>query len=290
MPEGPCAQILSGGRLHLQHGPIDVVLRAWGARDAVAAAYGAAMARFRAVLGELVEELPELRKAMDDGPRVEGAVARRMVAACLPHRGVFITPMAAVAGAVADELLAAMTGAARLDKTFVNDGGDIAVHLAAGETMAVGLAADFSRGPVPAVDGRAALRSGDGVGGVATSGRQGRSFSFGIADSVTVLARDAAAADAAATLVANAVDLPPGHGAVRRTPARALDPDSDLGERPVTVSVGQLEPAEIAAALAGGRSRAAAMRAEGLILGAALALRGRTIVVGDRQCLALRRA
>ena len=289
MSEGPSVQALGGGRLHLQHGPIDVVLRAWGAQDAVARAYEAAVARFRTVLRELVEELPELRKAMDDGPRVEGAVAKRMVAACLPHRGVFVTPMAAVAGAVADELLAAMTGAATLDKAFVNDGGDVAVHLAAGETMAVGLAADFSEGPVPAVDGRAVLRSGDGVGGVATSGRQGRSFSFGIADSVTVLARDAAGADAAATLVANAVDLP-AHPAVRRAPARALDPDSDLGDSPVTVAIGPLARDEVAAALAGGRSRAEAMRADGLIRGAALALRGETVVIGDGPCLSPRRA
>jgi ApbE superfamily uncharacterized protein (UPF0280 family) len=280
MPEGPSVQALGGSRLHLQHGPIDVVLRAWGARDAVAWGYEAAVTRFRTVLRELVEELPELRKAMDDGPRVEGAVAKRMIAACLPHRGVFVTPMAAVAGAVADELLAAMTGAATLDKAFVNDGGDIAVYLAAGEAMAVGLAADFSRGPVPAVDGRALLRSGDGIGGVATSGRQGRSFSFGIADSVTVLARDAAGADAAATLVANAVDLP-SHPAVRRIPARALDPDSDLGDRPVTVAVGRLAPDEVAAALAGGGLRAEAMRAGGLIRGAALSFRGETLIIGN---------
>jgi uncharacterized protein len=277
MGEGAAVQLLAGDRLHLQHGPIDVVLRAWGAPAAVAAAYAAVAARFRTVLDELVDELPELRKAMGDGPRVEGAVARRMVAACAPHR-VFVTPMAAVAGAVADELLAAMTAAAPLRKAFVNDGGDIALHLADGETMSVGVAADFSRGgPVPAVSGQVTLRSADGIGGIATSGCQGRSFSLGIADSVTVLARNAAAADAAATLIANAVDLP-GHPAIRRTPACARDPDSDLGERPVTTSVGPLAPDEIAAALAAGRVRAEAMRASGLIHDAALTLRGRTVV------------
>ncbi|WP_204349766.1 hypothetical protein, partial [Klebsiella pneumoniae] len=81
---------------------------------------------------------------------------------------------------------------------------------------------------------------GDGIGGIATSGAQGRSFSLGIADSVTVLARDAASADAAATLIANAVDLD--HPAIRRRPARNLDPDSDLGDRLVTVGVGDLTP------------------------------------------------
>lgn len=280
MREAPTARTLPGNRLHLQHGPIDVVLRAWGEPPAVAAAHDAAASRFRSVLDELVAELPELRKAMAEGPRVQGPVARRMVAACEPHRGVFVTPMAAVAGAVADELLAAMTSAAPLGKAFVNDGGDIAVHLAEGEAMGIGVAADFSRGPVPALNGRVALRAGDGIGGIATSGRQGRSLSFGIADSATALARTAAEADVAATLIANAVDLP-GHPAVERLPASAFDPDSDLGGRPVTVSVGPLSPREVAAALASGRARAEAMRAGGLLRDAALSLRGQVAALEE---------
>ncbi|MFE1597667.1 UPF0280 family protein [Methylobacterium sp. ID0610] len=276
--EGARVQALSGGRLHLQHGPIDVVLRADGAEAAVAQAYRAVAARFATLLGELVAELPELRKPMSARPRVAGAVARRMVAACRPHRD-FLTPMAAVAGSVADELLAAMVEEAPLDRAFVNDGGDIALHLTAGETLAVGVAGDFSRGSVPALNGRVIIRHGDGIGGIATSGRQGRSFSLGIADSVTVLARDAAGADAAATLIANAVDLP-GHAGIRRAPADSLDPDSDLGSRPVTVGVAPLSPEAVADALEAGRARAAAMRAAGLIRDAALMLQGQTVVLG----------
>jgi len=281
--DGPAHQVLADGRLHLQHGPIDLVLRAWGADAAVAEAHAAAVARFATVLGELVGELPELRKAMSERPRVEGTIARRMVAACRPHRD-FLTPMAAVAGAVADEVLAAMREAAPLDRAFVNDGGDIALHLAEGETLAIGVAADFSGGPVPALNGRVILRHEDGIGGIATSGRQGRSFSLGIADSVTVLARDAAGADAAATLIANAVDLP-GHPGVDRVPAADLDPDSDLGGRLVTVTVPALSPAEVAAALEAGRRRAAAMRAAGLIRTAALMLQGRSVILEDTPIL-----
>ena len=119
--------------------------------------------------------------------------------------------------------------------------------------------------------GRAAVAAGDGVGGIATSGRHGRSLSMGIADSVTVLARTAAEADAAATLVANAVDLP-GHAAVRRAPARTLDPDSDLGDRAVVTGCGALAPAETARALARGAAVAEAMRRRGLLVAAALFL------------------
>jgi hypothetical protein len=201
-----------------------------------------------------------------------------MVAAGRPHRD-FVTPMAAVAGAVADEILAAMTEAAPLDRAFVNDGGDIAVHLTEGESLAVAIAADFARGPVPAVNGALRIAFDDRIGGIATSGAKGRSFSLGIADSVTVLARDAASADVAATLVANAVDLAH-HPAIVRRPARDLDPDSDLGERPVTVSVGPLAPDEIRAALEAGLARAAALRAAGLLRDAALTLSGTTLVLG----------
>jgi ApbE superfamily uncharacterized protein (UPF0280 family) len=199
------------------------------------------------------------------------------VDACTPFADVFITPMAAVAGAVADELLAAMTATAPLDRAFVNDGGDIAVLATPGHALDIGVAGAFSRGPAPAINGRLRLDSGSGIGGVATSGVHGRSFSLGIADSVTALARNAATADAAATLVANAVNLD--SPAVARRPARALDPDSDLRDLPVTVSVGALTPAEIEKALTRGLAQAEAYRRRGLIAGAALMLRGETRVL-----------
>ncbi|MCZ8314037.1 UPF0280 family protein [Phreatobacter sp.] len=281
MWEPPAVQPLTGDRLHLQHGPIDLVLRAWGAASAVREAYDAAIARFQTVLPELVGELSELRKPMTEKPQVEGPVAQRMVAACRPHVGVFVTPMAAVAGAVADEILSVMVEAAPLDRAFVNDGGDIAVHLTEGETLDVALAADFARGPIPALNGRLCLSHGDGIGGIATSGAQGRSFSLGIADSVTILARDAASADVAATLIANAVDAD--HPAVERRPAETLDPDSDLGDRLVTTAVGPLPSPVIAAALAAGLARADQFQRRGLIFDAALVLQGDSRILGKSR-------
>lgn len=278
MWDAPSVQWLTGDRLHLQHGPIDVVTRAWGAASAVQHSYEAAIARFRTILPELAGELSELRKPMSERPQVETPVAKRMLAACRPHAGGFLTPMAAVAGAVADELIEVMTEAAPLDRAFVNDGGDIAIFLTEGETMEVALAADFSRGAIPALNGRITLGYSDGIGGIATSGAQGRSFSLGIADSVTVLARDAASADAAATLIANAVDLD--HPAIQRRPAQQLDPDSDLGDRLVTVGVGDLSTADIALALDAGRARADQLRKRGLIRDAALCLKGESITIG----------
>jgi ApbE superfamily uncharacterized protein (UPF0280 family) len=271
----PVIQELAGDRLHLSHGPIDVVLKAWGQRDDVRAAYAAATERFPCILPELCDERRALRAPCNGEMGVSGAVATRMVAACRPFAAVFVTPMAAVAGAVADELMSYMRRAApALERAYVNDGGDIAVHVADGHALDIGVAGAFSRGDAPVINGSLRLDSRAGVGGIATSGARGRSFSLGIADSVTVLARDAATADVAATLVANAVNVE--NASIVRRAARALDPDSDLGDLPVTVSVGALTPAEIDTALARGLARARDYQARGLIVDAALMLAGET--------------
>jgi ApbE superfamily uncharacterized protein (UPF0280 family) len=264
-----------GRRLHLNDGPIDLIIGADGAAAEVASAYGAAEARFATVLDELCAELPLLRQAVDAEP--QGAVARRMWRATKPlGRHGFLTPMAAVAGSVAEELLAAMAAAAPLTRAFVNNGGDIALHLAAGASFEIGL---VDRPDRPSLFSTARITSADPVRGIATSGWRGRSFSLGIADAVTVLAARASEADAAATLIANAVDLP-GHPAISRLAARALQPDSDLGERPVTRGVGPLAPDEIAVALAAGVAFADTLLADGRIIAAALHLAGHTRTLG----------
>jgi len=125
------------------------------------------------------------------------------------------------------------------------------------------------------------IHADDPTRGVATSGRHGRSFSLGIADAVTVLARTASQADAAATIIANAVDLP-GHPAILRCPAQDLQPDSDLGARLVTRSVGELSGREIEEALEAGADRARKLLAAGLIEGAVLRLHGEIIIVATR--------
>jgi ApbE superfamily uncharacterized protein (UPF0280 family) len=189
-----------------------------------------------------------------------------------------MSPMAAVAGAVADEILAVMVAAGPLARAHVNNGGDIALHLAPGRSYAAGL---VDRPDRPRLAGTALIRSDGPVRGIATSGWRGRSFSLGIADAVTILARDAATADAAATAVANAVDLP-GHPAVARRPARDLQPDSDLGARLVTVAVGDLSRADIDESLRSGLAVAERLHRDGLIEGVALQLAGVTMTLdGD---------
>jgi hypothetical protein len=269
---------LADGRLHLQHGPIDLVIEAFGVMAEVEQAYGQAMARFDDILPTLVGELSMLRRPIGEAhPLLKGPVARRMADAVWPHRAVFITPMAAVAGSVADEMLQAMLAGRALDKAYVNNGGDISFHLAPGHSLRAGI---FAK----ALDGAVTLTHDRPVRGIATSGRGGRSFSLGIADSATALAETAAKADAAATLIANAVTVD--HPAIERRPARDLDPDSDLGELAVTVAVGALPAEVIEIALDRGAAEARRLRLCGLIDSAAVSLAGHWRIEAGSMALA----
>ena len=268
------AALLPGGRLHLSHGPIDLVIGADGARDL---AYQAGFDRFGTILSELTAELPLLRRPV--GTKPKGKIARAMYRAALPHADGLTTPMICVAGAVAAEVLSAMVDAADLTRAYVNNGGDIALHLTEGARFDVGIAGLAGRSL-----GTVTIRSGDPIRGIATSGQGGRSHSLGIADSVTVLARSAAMADAAATRLGNAVDLP-AHPAIRRSPANQLHDDSDLGAAPVVTHVGPLSPAEVNQALTTGATAAQGLRDRGLISGTALFLRDQHTVIGLPETL-----
>ncbi len=274
----------SDGRLHLQHGPIDCIVEAWGAATEVEASYAQAIARFADVLQTLVGELPVLRSPLTAAyPLVRGPIARRMVAAVWPYRATFITPMAAVAGAVAEELLEALVHDRRLDKAYVNNGGDIALHLDGYSELAVGVAVDPSH---LALDGDLKVQAREPVRGVATSGWRGRSQSLGIADSVTVLAKTASMADAAATMIANAVNAE--HRAIRRLPAREVKEDSDLGDLLVTVEVGALPRPTVNEALEAGLRAARQLEKAGLAFDALLSLQSQWRTLKERPPYFLR--
>ncbi len=266
----PAANMLPDGRrLHLHHGPIDLVVEAVG--DGRTAACQRIRDRFETVLQEMVDELDELRLPASTSRRLEGAIARRMQNAVLPLLPTFITPMAAVAGAVADEMVEIATAANDLDKVIVNNGGDIGFYLGPSRRLTAALAGSAG--------GRITVSASDPWRGLATSGWQGRSQSFGIADSVSVLANNAATADAAATLIANAVDLPE-HPHIERTPASQLSPDSDLGGRMVTTNVGPLSSLETAEALDKGEAYAKILFERSIIGGAVLVLNHEVRCVG----------
>ena len=280
LPAGLQASLFGAAqRLHILHGPTDLVIDADGPDRF--ALFELAVDSMRDVLSGLVGELSCLRAPWDVAHPPSGAVARRMHDACAIAGDRFVTPMAAVAGAIADHVLAAMmTGphAATAAKISVNNGGDIAFWTGAGATTQAAIA-----GPLR---GGITLAGPTGWRGLATSGHGARSLSPGIADSVTVLADCAATADVAATLIAGAVDCPDMSGIARR-PACEIDPDSDLGNRPVTIAVPPLDPTRIENALAAGHDMATQMMRSGTIAGAVLELQGKITVAGLDEPAAL---
>ena len=259
-------------RLHLQHGPIDMIIDADGRHRS--ALFTAATKAGISVLATLVEELPLLRARHHNGRQFAGPVARRMHAACHLADGRFVTPMIAVAGAVADHILAAMLAdkfANDVTKISVNNGGDVAFWTAPGAIAKAQLAG--VAGGMMTIHGSTVWR------GLATSGWQGRSHSLGIADSVSVLARTAATADIAATLIANSVTLP-SHSGIERVPANSLNPESDLGDRLVTTAVPPLSQDDVFVAVDGGRTVAQQILDQKHIAGAVISLQGHTEIIG----------
>ncbi|MEP1567151.1 MAG: UPF0280 family protein, partial [Nitratireductor sp.] len=63
------AWLPDGRRLHMQHGPIDLIVEAFGAPAERAAGYRQAAARFSTVLDELAGELGALRAPSTNTPR-----------------------------------------------------------------------------------------------------------------------------------------------------------------------------------------------------------------------------
>jgi ApbE superfamily uncharacterized protein (UPF0280 family) len=229
--------------------------------------------------------------------------------ACEPLAGPddtgFITPMAAVAGAVAEHLLRHYVRPG-VRRAAINNGGDIALHLTPGSHWSLGVVSDVDgtwhhaharaedhsednadRGGQSQISPNAHLRIEPrmGVRGVATSGWSGRSLSRGIADSVTVLAATAAQADAAATMIANRVDVD--HPGIVRLPADLVRDDSDLGSRLVTRHVPELPLGEITTALGRGLAYAQGLVDRGLIHAALIGCQRQFVACGHEACLPL---
>lgn len=278
---------LPNGQLHFQHGPIDIIIGAEGDVVALKQAHEAAWSRFEHVLDELVVELKMLRQPLVGACDLQGVIARRMWAACEPFSQQFITPMAAVAGSVAQELIAAYARDG-ISKAWANNGGDIALYLSSGSSARVGLYADIAKLNQAQLlnglnlDGYLDIDYESGVRGIATSGWRGRSFSLGIADSVTVIAGTASQADAAASVIANAVNVD--DSCIVRLPARALRHDSDLQDIPVTVDVPELAREKVQAALQAGLACATRLKSQGLIEACTLVCQGQFAQTASQLC------
>ena len=273
---------MADNRLHLQHGPIDIIAHVDAPEEVRKRLYTSASNRFSTVLVELVAEMDLLKHPWSaDLPDPKGGIAQKM---CFAVRGsdIFVTPMAAVAGAVSDEVLEAMLYEAKnpdpcleeIQRMYVNNGGDIAFWLNAGESFSIGV---VDNPGIPELNARVSLAYESPVRGIATSGWRGRSQSLGIADAVTVLAGSAAIADAAATLIANDVNID--YPGILKRPASEVKDESDLGMLPVTVDVPPLPVDQISEALKRGAQTAGNFIRTGKIEAAYLSLQKQTLVV-----------
>ncbi len=155
--------------------------------------------RQRRILEDYIGRHPDFRRSLEPLDLLAGApdVAQSMARAA---RLVGVGPMAAVAGAMAQFAgLAALEAGAR--EAIVDNGGDI--YIRAVEPVIIGL----KTGTADLADRLAfSLQADDTpISICSSSGKMGHSMSMGECDLATVVAKDAALADAAATQAANLV-------------------------------------------------------------------------------------
>jgi ApbE superfamily uncharacterized protein (UPF0280 family) len=256
-------------------GPMRLVMRAEkNGRPRAAVAREAAHTAF-----DCLERIAACRQAFKQPAvnitrRPDDPLAAAMVDAAAVIGDGDLTPMAAVAGAIAD-VVADQLAASGMDKVVVDNGGDIAIRLSAGQTVRVGLrtAIDSPAAPLALV-----IDPRSPCWGVATSGLGGRSFTRGIASAVTVVADRTAVADAAATAVANACIVK--DAAIVQRPAQQIDPDTDLAGLEVTVQVGRLSRRQKNRAVTRALEKAEALCAAGLMRGCVITLNEITTTAG----------
>ena len=179
-----------------------------------------------------------------------------------------LTPMAAVAGTIADEV-ADFLFEHGMTKVVVDNGGDVAIRADREDPITVGIRPDVNDREIACVIG---LDPGLRSHGVATSGLGGRSLTRGIASAATVVARTASLADAAATAVANASLLEDEQ--ILRRRAEDLDPYTDIAGLDITVKVGPLSEQKKSRAVSQAIRRAEDLVRREVILGAFVAVQG----------------
>jgi hypothetical protein len=271
MGSGEKIEVLPNGTVLFEHGPMRLFIQALEHETPLIDLAREGARKAKTVLEQMALFLPVIKrksrglKLEEDYPDV----IRRMIDATQKMGEPDLTPMAAVAGAASDEVADFMVLRGGT-KIIVDNGGDIAIRLREGEVARVGIKTEVdAKEPSYIIS----IRQTMGIGGIATSGLGGRSFTKGIASAATVLSESASCSDAAATVIGNAtkIDDP----LIRRSLAESIYPETDIAGEWVTVEVGKLSSRKIDAALRQGLEKANAIRQKGLIKGALIAVKGR---------------
>lgn len=264
-------QTLPSGEVLLDYGPMRMVIHAHDRQTLRTdlAVEGARLAM--RLLEDQAKFLPVIKRKAHTLKVQPGypEVVRRMIDSTQKMGESDLTPLAAVAG-VASDVVADFVFSRGGTKIIVDNGGDIALRLREGEVATVGVKTDIhAKSPAYVIP----IDRDMGVGGVATSGLGGRSFTKGIASAATVLSENASLADAAATVVANYTNVEdPG---ILRSRAEEIYPDTDIAGEWVTVRVGALPGKKIEEAIQNGLNKAYALHERGLIKGALIAVQQR---------------
>ena len=178
-------RILDDGRVFFDYGPASMVVTARRGDENLSDLAASAFPFLRDSLSEIAGALPILRQYPDgmDYSELTG-LPRVMAESVLATGEPTLTPMAAVAGTVADAM-ADWLFARGADLVAVNNGGDVALRLGEGRSIRMGILPDLNGRVTEIVE----IRAEDGIGGVCTSGLGGRSLTRGIAGGVTVFSR-----------------------------------------------------------------------------------------------------
>jgi ApbE superfamily uncharacterized protein (UPF0280 family) len=266
-------QILSNGTVLVDYGPMRMFISASENGKPLVKLAGKGARFAMKVLEDLAKFLPVIKKKSLEleAEEIFPDAVRRMIEATKKMGESDLTPLAAVAGAASD-VVADFIFSRGGTKIIVDNGGDVAIRLREGEVARVGVKTEIeAKNPAYLIS----IDSTMGIGGVATSGLGGRSFTKGIASASTVLSKTAALSDAAATVIGNLTNVEDPN--IMRSLAEKIYPDTDIAGEWVTVKVGELSQEKIGEALDRGLSKAYSFCQKGLINGAMIALKGRVV-------------
>jgi len=234
--------LIEDDKLFIENGPTNIIAEAFSSEKIEI--YNLICEYSSKFLKDLSLEIRTLKKPTSHKNEFVSEIANTMFNSTKLFLPNFITPMASVAGSISELLLLKVLEEFEVKKMYINNGGDISLYITKDEKF------NFSVGGETSFVVEYA--DTDGLGGIATSGWKGRSFSMGIADSVTVIAEKASIADAAATIICNHIDLK-NSKKIKKTIANNLYEDTDLNNKLITVSVENLTETEIRQAISMGK-------------------------------------
>ena len=263
--------IIKDGKLFIENGPTNIIAEAFSIEKK--AIYNLICEYSSKFLKDISQEIETLKKPTSEKNKFKSEIANTMFNSTKLFLPNFITPMASVAGSISELLLLKVLEKFNVDKIYINNGGDISLYISKNEKFNFSIGGETSF-----IVEYANIK---GLGGIATSGWKGRSFSMGIADSVTVIANKASVADSAATLICNKIDLK-NSNKVKKINANNLYEDTDLKNKLITVSVENLTEYEIKEAIIKGKIISEHFISKKIIKSVIINLQNNILILGNK--------